>query len=290
MSPEDLAAKFPIKSLKFERGQGGLIKVLVCNSFASGEIYLHGAHVTQYQPAGAKPVLWMSGMSMFEEGKPIRGGVPICFPWFGPLASNPVAPGHGYARIREWTLVAAEATDDGATALTLQTTIDHFELSYRVTWGRELSMALSVKLCESSSQAATFEEALHTYFAISDIKRIRIEGLESTGYIDKVDNATKKPASGQPIRFDGECDRVYLDTQADCLLHDEQWQRTITVSKAHSHSTVVWNPWVNKSAKMADFGDNEWPGMVCIETANVGPNAIKLSPGESHTMNAEISL
>jgi len=285
----ELSSQFSVPGLHFETGHGGLVKAVVNTPLSIGEIYLHGAHVTKFVPQGRKSLLWMSEKSVFEADKPIRGGVPICFPWFGPLASDPKAPGHGFARTRPWNALSASTLPSGAIALELQTTIHDFAVKFLVTFAESLHMALNVELKKSATAALSFEEALHTYLTISDIREISIEGLESIGFIDKVNGATQKPAAGQPLRIDGECDRVYLDTTQTCLLRDPGFKRTIRVSKTASHSTVVWNPWIEKSARMADFGDHEWPGMVCIETANVASNSIELHPGQSHVMTAEIS-
>lgn len=288
-SIDELSSHFAIPGLRFELGNGGLTKAVISSPLSHGEIYLHGAHVTNFEPRGQKPLLWMSEKSAFEAGKPIRGGVPICFPWFGPLASDPKAPGHGLARTMAWDVSSASTTAKGAIVLELQAALGVFALTFQVTLGESLQMSLQVELEKSATAAARFEEALHTYLTVSDIRKISIQGLESTGFIDKVDGAKQKPASGVPIHFDGECDRVYLDTAATCLLVDPDFGRTIHVSKTNSKSTIVWNPWIEKSARMPDFGDDEWSGMVCIETANVASNSIELLPGQSHVMTAEIS-
>jgi glucose-6-phosphate 1-epimerase len=290
MNIEELTKTFSVPGIRFEEGVNGLMKVVVRNGQATGEIYLHGAHVTQYQPTGAKPVLWMSDESMYADDKPIRGGVPICFPWFGPLATDPSAPGHGFARLQSWEVASATPTTSGGTEIELRTKIGDFDLSYCVTFAKSLQLLLTVHLSAEASAPAKFEEALHTYFSIGDIRKVSIEGLEQVEYIDKVDGATRKPAAGEAIRFNGECDRVYLNTTDTCRLIDPAMKRTIVVAKAGSRTSVVWNPWIAKSAKMADFGDHEWPGMVCIETANVGENSIELQPGHSHTMMATVSL
>lgn len=168
--------------------------------------------------------------------------------------------------------------------------MDPFSLSYRVDFGRDLKMTLQTHLPGTALESVSFEDALHTYFAISDIRSIAIGGLERTRYIDKVDQAIWKPASHGPIQFLGETDRVYFDTIADCVLTDEGMNRTVRVAKTGAASTVVWNPWIDKSKHMADFGDDEWTKMVCIETANVGTNKIDLLPGESHSTTAILSV
>ncbi|MFG0261194.1 MAG: D-hexose-6-phosphate mutarotase [Novipirellula sp. JB048] len=285
-----LAATFPLSGLRFELGRGGLVKAVVRTGLAEGEVYLYGAHVTHFQPLGESPVLWISDKSIFESGKPIRGGVPICFPWFGAHRSDAAAPLHGRARIRHWNLIAAQASDDGAISLTFRTSIDDFVLTYRVSFGRALTISLRVALGERAPGSVSFEEALHTYYSIAEIRRVLIEGLESARYIDKVDGEKQKPATHESIQFDGECDRIYLGTTATCVLHDLAMGRSIEIRKSNSQCTVVWNPWVEKSAAMPDFGDDEWRSMVCIETANVGPHAITLWPGDAHVMTAEIGV
>lgn len=289
-TPEDLKERFCFRGLTFERGSGGLVRAVVSTDSVTGELYLHGAHVTAFRPHGHESVLWMSAASVFEPGKPIRGGVPICFPWFGPHPSDNTLPGHGRARLQEWTLASVWNFDDGGIGLQLQTVIDNFELSYHVHFGRRLELELRVSLPSDAASPAIFEEALHTYLAVSDIRQVRVAGLESSEFIDKVGNAASMPATGEPIEFPGETDRVYAPTSSPCVLTDPEKCRTITVAKAGSQSTVVWNPWIAKSARMPDFGDHEWPGMVCIETANVGASAVTLHAGQSHTMAAVISV
>jgi glucose-6-phosphate 1-epimerase len=290
VTSEQLAAQYQQPGLHFETDQAGLIKVIVKTEASSGELYLQGAHVTQFVPAGHSPVLWMSEHSNYSVGKPIRGGVPICFPWFGPHASQSDAPAHGLARIVEWQIQHIEALATAGIAVTLTTQIEDFELSYRVAFAEDLQLNLRVTLAEHATRASSYDEALHSYFSIEDIHNVSIEGLEDAEYIDKVDNTLLKPLAGAPIRFDGECDRVYLNTTSTCKLHDHTANRCVIVSKSNSLNTVVWNPWIAKSARMPDFGDHEWQKMVCIESANIGGSAVKLEPGQSHELAVRISV
>jgi D-hexose-6-phosphate mutarotase len=295
-SLESLRAEHALPGLvDFQPGHGGLPKVVVATPLASAEVYLHGAHVTHYQPAGQPPVLFMSGASKFEPGKAIRGGVPICFPWFGPLEGHPKAPAHGFARITAWTLNSATRAADDTVTLTLEFARDEdpgsdwphaFRAVYVVTVGRELTTALTVH--HVHGEPFLFEAALHSYFVVGDVKQVSIAGLEHTPYLDKTKAGAEQPGVDAPIRFTGETDRVYLDTTAPCVATDPAMGRTITVTKSGSDSTVVWNPWIAKAKAMADFGDDEWPGMLCIETANVGRSAVTLAAGQSHTMSATV--
>jgi len=279
----------------FDDGQGGLIRLTIKSAAADAEIYLHGAHVTRFDPRGQPPVLFMSAKSQFAPGKPIRGGVPICFPWFGPKAGDAKAPAHGFARLVEWNVesVKQNGTDVSA-VLSLVSNEEtkslwsaEFSATYTVTVGSELHLSLAIK--NTGSTAMKFEEALHTYLTVGDVETIWIEGLGDTTYIDKVNNAARTAQSTAPIRFIDETDRVYLATRATCIVHDPSLGRQIRVAKTGSDATVIWNPWINKAKAMADFGDDEWPGMVCVETCNVADHAVTLEAGATHTMTAGIS-
>jgi glucose-6-phosphate 1-epimerase len=263
---------------------------------ATAQVYLHGGHLAAWQPAHAgAPVLWMSGHSFFRPDKPIRGGVPVCFPWFGPHREDPTAPAHGFGRLTPWTLCDASQPDDRSIALTLMLEDDnaspvwphYFHADVRVVIGPTLTVSLEVH--NSDTIPFTFEEALHTYFTVGNIQQVTVSGLEGTEYLDKADGGARKRQDGQ-IRFTGETDRVYLATSSPCVIHDPILRRRVTIAKQGSTSTVVWNPWVQKARAMADFGDDEWPGMLCIETANVAPAPITLRPGDRHSMTAEITV
>ena len=286
-------------TVRLVAGNGGLPRLDVSTRAATAEIYLHGAHVTAWQPAqAAAPVIWMSAASFFQPEKPIRGGVPICYPWFGPHPSDKSAPAHGFARLAEWRLDNVRTLRDGSVDLLLvldptsgSQTADARHaatVAHRITIGAKLMMSLEVR--NPGPDTLTFEEALHTYFAVQDVTQIEICGLENVEYLDKVAGFARKRQAAEPIRFTAETDRVYLDTTGACTLDDPGLLRRIVVSKSGSQSTVVWNPWRDKAAAMPDFGNDEWRGMVCIETANVGDAAVRLEPGERHVMTAEISV
>jgi D-hexose-6-phosphate mutarotase len=297
MSIGDLERRFGVPGVvRVDEGRGSLPRLTVTGEQGSAEIYLHGAHVTSFQPRGAKPVLFMSAESLFDPAKPIRGGIPVIFPWFGPRAGSPESPAHGFARLRPWTLESCTVNEDGAVSAVLGLFDDEttrglwphpFHLRLTATIGRSLRIELEVR---AGAEAFTFEEALHTYLAVGDVRKVEVDGLRKTEYIDKVDGARRKTEGDEAIRITGETDRVYLDTPSACLVRDPELDRSILVGKENSASTVVWNPWINKSKAMADFGDDEWPGMICVETANVAESAVRLEPGGTHTMRAVISV
>lgn len=273
--------------------QHGLERVAVTTPVCEGHVYLHGAHVSHYRRSGEEPMLWMSDKSWFEPGKPIRGGVPICFPWFGARQGKPESPGHGFARLLPWTLATATA-EGGAVTLVLtlgasEATRAHwphdFAAEMRVTFGRELTMTLTVR--NTGGEPFTFEAALHTYFAVGDVRRVRVTGLENVRYMSKVEGGAIK-SSPEPITITAETDRVYMETASACVIEDDALGRKIRVTKRGSRTTVVWNPWVAKAKAMPDFGDDEWTGMLCIETANALDAAVTLQPGASHEMTAVV--
>jgi glucose-6-phosphate 1-epimerase len=269
----------------------------VNTAHATAQLFCHGAQLTQWTPAHAhRPVLWTSAYSRFRPDEAIRGGVPICFPWFGAHPTDAAAPAHGFVRRADWTLIAAEQSGDD---VTLRFAFDSddapqrlwpqaFRLVQRVTIGATLTMALDVE--NRSDTAFTFEEALHTYFTVGDIKQATIVGLENTAYLDKPTGFTRQRQADEAIRFAGETDRVYLDTTAECRIVDPVLGRTIVVAKSGSRSTVVWNPWIDRARALPDFGDQEWRAMVCVETANIGAAAVHLAPGVRHTMRVDICV
>ncbi len=276
-----------------EEGQGGLRRLAIRTPQADAEIYLHGAHVTHFQPRGQKPVLFMSGKSWFEPGKPIRGGVPICFPWFGARQDGQPGPAHGFARLMEWELVSAEQASDGIVEVRLRLVSSdatralwpgEFEVEYRVRISTTLGLELRVK--NTGNQPLRIEEALHTYLAVGDARQVSIEGLAGASYFTAVGTPRTETEGAAPIPIIAETDRVYLGTQATCVAHDPAWQRRLVVEKTGSNATVVWNPWIAKAKAMPDFGDDEWPSMLCIETCNVRQNAVTIAPGQSQAMGA----
>jgi glucose-6-phosphate 1-epimerase len=284
-------------TVRIEAGRGGLRRVLVNTPLAEAEIYLHGAHVTHFQPHGQKPVLFMSAKSLFAPNKPIRGGVPICFPWFGPRQDERPGPMHGFARLLDWELIGAEEASNKTVEISLRLASSaatraewdgEFEVNYLVRVGAALGLELRVK--NASSQPMLIEEALHTYLAVSDVRQVSIEGLAGTAYSDRVGTPHEETEGAAPIRITAETDRIYRNTHAMCVAHDPGWKRRLVIEKTGSDATVVWNPWIAKAKAMPDFGDDEWPLMLCIETCNVREHAVTVAPGQSHGMGAVIRV
>jgi glucose-6-phosphate 1-epimerase len=276
-------------------GEGHLPKIRIRSAAASGEMYLHGAHVTAWRPAGAKEVLFLSPHSLYQDGIAIRGGVPICFPWFGNKADDPQAPAHGFVRTKTWHLESIEHKHDVVTVKMFTESSNNtkkwwpsdFRLSYRATFGQEL--ALEVIVTNTGDAPLRFEEALHAYYSVGDVTKASVAGLDGTQYLDKTDSFREKPQQGEVV-ITAETDRVYLNTESKLYLSDPVLQRRIMVIKEDSRDTVVWNPWSEEAAAMKDLGEDEWKSMLCVEVANVGDNAVTLEPGEQHTMRARVKL
>lgn len=278
--------------VKLLPGHCGLPKLVIQISHSSAEIYLHGAHITDFQKTGEPPLLFMSAASRYETNQPIRGGVPVIFPWFGPRAGQPA---HGFARQTSWELESASVEKNGEVKVSLRLSETSMpadwraaQLRFSVTVGDSLTMELSVTN-RSPDKSLSFEDCLHTYFAIGDIADVSITGLQGAPYIDKVDGASTKQERGAAITFNSEVDRVFPNASGSVEIHDRKFHRTIVVEKSGSASTVVWNPWIAKSKAMADFGDEEFKQMICVESGNVGENQITLPPGKTARMKVILS-
>jgi glucose-6-phosphate 1-epimerase len=273
----------------FLDAQGDLAALEVTTPWSRAEVYLHGAHVTQFQKHGEPALLFLSQCSRFESGAPIRGGIPIIFPWFGKPADKPGQ--HGFARIREWELKEVTSPADGSVILRLslpeQGDSAGCAAEYAVTVGETLSAELMV--VNRSTRPMVFENCLHTYFTVGDINAVSVTGLKSVDYLDSLEGRQRKIETADAIRFSGEVDRVYVNTPHAVEIRDESLRRIILVEKEHSLSTVVWNPWIAKAKTMPDFGDDEYQRMVCVESGNVAVNEVTLRPGEASRLKVKLS-
>jgi D-hexose-6-phosphate mutarotase len=283
--------------LGFRLDAGGLMVAEIGNAHASASLCLQGAHLMTWQPRSqAVPVVWLSRDARLVPGKSIRGGVPVCWPWFGAHASEPGFPAHGYARTVPWRVIESGSEPDGATRLTLRLMQDDraraqwphdSQLDLTVIVGETLRMELATE--NTGTADITITEALHTYFRIGDIGAARVSGLEGCDYWDKAGGSTLARQDGT-IRFAGETDRVYVNTVSGCVIEDDILKRRIRIAKSGSLSTVVWTPWTEKAARMGDLGQPDgWREMVCVESANALENAVRIPPGARHTLIVEYS-
>lgn len=294
---EELNAKYSIPGkVEFISGKGGFVNAVVRNGISECVVCLYGGHVMSFKPDGKRDLLWMSKFSYFEEGKPIRGGIPVCWPWFGAHPSGSEMPSHGFARISQWkvksvtegknfTELALSLSDRDLSDKRFKT--QPFELEISLKCGKTLEVELSTM--NSGERDFKLTEALHTYFSLSDIRKISISGLDGAEYIETAGGIRENKTQSGNILFNSEVDRIYTDSVCDCVISDPGLGRKIRISKQGSRTTVVWNPWIAKSAKMPDYGDNEYPEMVCVETVNAGSDSITLSPGKIHRMKTILS-
>jgi D-hexose-6-phosphate mutarotase len=292
----DPLARFAIPGqLVFRTGAGGLTYADIDNHGGRATICLQGAHVVSFRPKSQQvPLVWVSDEAKFAAGKSIRGGAPVCWPWFGPHASEAAFPAHGFARTVPWTVVGSRKRNDAKTEITLQLTDSE---QTRAQWPHSTRLTLTVVVGDRldmhlattnlGDKPVQIGEALHTYLQISDVGVVKITGLEGSAFHDKVDDFAKKKQSGA-VTLKGEVDRVYINTPADCVIEDAGLKRRIRIAKTGSQSTIVWTPWTEKAEKMGDMGKGKsgqgWREMVCVESANAMDNVVTVAPGETHTM------
>lgn len=298
---EKLNESFAIPDVLAFDEHSGLTRARITTPNCTGEIYLHGAHITAWQPSGTQPVLFLSERSAFAPDKAIRGGIPLVFPWFGartPTHDNPRTDGpvHGFARTQTWQLdFAAYSDGDLHLSLSLAPTefsrslgFDHFRVAYQLVFGRQLHIRLAV--ANDGRTPLRIEDALHTYLFVADVERVSVHGLENTEYLDKTEKFRRKVQAESIMSLRGETDRIYLQTTSPVLVDDPDLQRRITVAKANSATTVVWNPGPALAANLPDMAPDGWRQMLCIESANAGDDAFTLHPHEAHVMETTLSV
>jgi len=286
--------KFGIaEKVEFMVGEGGLPIVRISNALGVAHIALQGAHVLDFQAHGQQPLIWMSEDATYKQGKSLRGGAPICWPWFGGHAEDTSLPGHGPARTVDWLPIKSETLADGRTLVSFeiqqtnetQAMCNHPLLGrLHVTVGSSLDLVLeTTNLGDTSFELGA---ALHTYFQVGDVRQASIEGLEGCTYLDKVDRGAHKVQQG-PVTIEEETDRIYLGVSKHCTIIDPVMKRRISIESQGSASTVVWNPWSAVAEKMGDLGQDGYLNMLCVETANAASNVIELAAGATHQLHAK---
>ncbi len=276
----------------------GLQYVDIDNELAKAKIALQGAHVMLFQPNHVKePVLWLSDKARYVKGRSIRGGVPVCWPWFGAHPTDSKLCPHGFARVIPWEIAEIETVHDGATRIVLemiQTEEAQRQLSYlyslkmTVTIGRRLKIELATT--NNDDHPFIIGEAFHTYLGVSDIENINIFGLQECVYADKLRDY-ERSVENSSLQLGGEFDRIYMDHTSDCVIHDPGYNRLIRVQKSGSNNTVVWTPWEEKAHEMGDMGDgDEWRKMVCVESTNALENSVVINPNRTHLLVVEYGV
>ena len=304
---DDLTRAFShCHSLRFHR-VNELLMIEVINASAKASIALQGAQISYYQPIHQRPILWCSDLCDYRQNSPLRGGIPICWPWFGNLSANPDAitaqysaaqiddaSAHGFARLAQWQLIEVDERDD-QTALLMRLVIAAnsradwpfaCQLDYRIDIGRELRIEFIVTNLDS--RRFHYSSALHSYFSVSHIANIRLSGLDQSRYCDTLDDWQEKQQRGD-IVVDSEVDRIYYpvangDNALTLKIQDSQ-HGNIAIASDHSASCVVWNPWIDKAKRLSQFHHNDYQKMLCIETAHCGDDFISLAPGQKQRLN-----
>ena len=281
----------PVSHVTFLDGRGELPMLEITTPWSAAEIYLHGAHITHFKKNNEPPLLFLSQCSRFEKGAPIRGGIPIIFPWFGKPADKPGQ--HGFVRQRDWALKDIQSPADGSVIvrMALPELPELADGRVGVEYIVEISTTLTAELMvtNQTDQPFSFENCLHTYFAVGDIGAVTVTGLKATEYLNHPTGFARHTDKEDAIRFAGEVDRAYLNTTGTVEIHDAALRRIIRVEKEGSHSTVVWNPWIAKAKTMPDYGDEEYKEMVCVESGNVAENKITLPPGGTSRLKVKLS-
>jgi glucose-6-phosphate 1-epimerase len=296
MDAAALRQRFPVPGVTFDEANG-LTRVQIATVDAIATVYLQGAHLTAWQPAGFGPAILLSHKSDIAPGKPIRGGIPIAFPWFATdrkkdrIDGHP-GPSHGFARIQDWSLESVKLDGStvklvfllGPTAMSKSMGYDNFLLRLEFSIGPQLAMVMTVT--NTGTEPMSYEQAFHTYYEVADIHEVSVDGLEPTSFIDKTDAMQVKPAEHQPIRFTKTVDRMYNHTSSYLTIHDVAGRRKFVIHKEGSNTTVVWNPF----GPLPDLGEWEWHSMCAVEVVNAGDDAITLAPGESKTMGQYVGI
>ena len=286
------AASVTAKTQKVQFMSGAVTRV-VLNGFPAiqvktakcvASLSLYGAHLLSWQPSGEKEALYMSPSAVYAKGKAIRGGVPVCWPWFGPIAS----PQHGYARISEWKEEEAKVLDNGDVQVILSLKLDQCDGMKGVmefVLGDTMKQTLTTT---AGGKPYKLTSALHSYWSVSDIAKVHITGLEDAKFFEKA--AAAVPHSEKPLKIEGEVDRVYCPTKGDITLVDEGFGRKITITREGSNSAIVWNCGAEGAKKLADMPDDDYRRYVCIETGNAPGDEIELQPGQTHSLSYTVAI
>lgn len=284
-------------TLKFKTGPGNIPQVEIQNKQATAIISLQGAHLLSWVPKDEEDVIWLSEDASFNPGKSVRGGIPVCWPWFGAHESNSTYPAHGFARTVNWQVCNTQEQATGETQITFKLETEQLPENLQIMWpqkttveyvltiGKNLTLELITH--NNSNQAITIGQALHTYFNVQNVTDVNVVGLEGKAYLDKPDNFKQKKQTG-PITIDKEVDRVYINTTDDVIIDNKK--RKIIISKQGSESTVVWNPWKAVAENMGDLGKEGYLKMLCVESANAADDIRKIDSGESHQLSVSYKV
>jgi len=296
---ESLYKSFTISNqLSIVEGEGGFPLIKIDNQHAIALISIYGAQVLSYRPKSEqKDLLFVSDKAYFKEGKAIKGGIPICWPWFGQDQEKIGKQMHGFARKMLWKLEETSSLENGEIAIVLS--LNETQETQKL-WPHEFKLTLTIKVGEllklslktvnTGDSAFIVTQALHTYFAIDDVHQTKIHGLDKVTYIDKVGGKSETKLQINDLPIEQEVDRIYTDVPAELGLSDESTNRKVSIKSKASKTAIVWNPWIAISKESGDLADDAYRQFVCIETANAVEDKVIIEPSESHTLEAVYSI
>ena len=283
--------------LQFIEIEHGFVYAEINNTRAHATVSTYSGQLLSYRPKDRQEdLLFVSDKAYYEAGKAIKGGIPVCWPWFGPDPENRGRPAHGFVRNRQWQVSGSESLADGSTKIILSITDSEatralwphpFQLDIEITVGDTLRVELVTH--NTGNDSITISQALHSYFRVGDITSVSVLGLDGINYIDKANDSARKTQAG-PLTISSEVDRIYTDTSGDLTIDDASLERKIAITSSGCSTAVVWNPWVNIAASMADLDDDDYLQMLCVETANAGPETVTITAGDCYRLSAEYSI
>lgn len=288
MTIEQLNAQFGVAGqLEFVAGKGGLPMIQVNSAKAKALISIHAGQVLSFKP-GNEPedVMFLSEKAYYQDGKAIKGGAPICWPWFGADPEGKGRPGHGFVRNRPWNVVATQATINGDIVITLgltdtpetQAIWPHsFILNQEIIIGDSLNLSLITR--NTGKEKFSITQAFHTYFKVGNIAQTKVLGLEGCDYIDKAGGGNAQKQQSGAVTIESEVDRIYLDVGKLLTIEDGALHRRIQITAQSSKTAVVWNPWEKISKEMADLEDEDYQRLLCVETTNAASDVVEVAPG-----------
>jgi len=297
MNPDELGRYVIDGELQFSESGHGFIFAEINNARAHATISTYSGQVLSFRPKDSQDdLLFISDKAYYEDGKAIKGGIPVCWPWFGADPENPDRPAHGFVRNRQWQVTGSESLSDGSTKIVMSMTDNDatralwphpFRLDIEITVGDSLKVELVTH--NTGNDSVTISQALHTYFRVGDIRKVSVLGLDGIQYLDKTNDSARMTQSG-PVTVCGEVDRIYIDVTGDLTIDDSSLGRKIIIASSGCSTAVVWNPWVGIAASMADLDDDDYQRMLCVETANAGPDKVEIAAGEAHRLLTEYTI
>jgi glucose-6-phosphate 1-epimerase len=283
--------------LKFMEGKGGFLFIVISNRSAKALISMYAGQILSFQPNDEhEDLLFLSQKSYYDEGKAIRGGIPVCWPWFGAASSDPQRPNHGFVRNSLWTVLGAEAATDLETKVKLGVMGSSksealwqqaFALELEISAGKSLTLKLTTR--NTGNDVFSITQPFHSYFQVGNIKQVKVLGLENSQYFDKLDKGAQKTQIGA-VTVSEEVDRIYTNVKKELIIDDLAFARRILISSTGNNTAVVWNPWMETTAKMADLEDDDYQRFICVEAGNVATDVVLIPPGGKHSLQTNIQI